>query len=370
MKKTVWYFLIIAAIGLAAAPSSWAGVASLTDEDVLRLRALVQSLPEAAQWAQGIEKQADQALNDIPHPVAQIQTAGKLQGSSEKTQTQEALKDMPRLQSEALAYVLTGREEYLQQAQAYILSWSRTCQPPDNPIDATNLEPLFVAYDIVRLHFLAENRDPIDQWVRSVAQTLASSDDPKKGTYWNNWKSHRLKIIGLAAFTLNDATLEKWTLDALKALLERNLNADGTTLDFLERDALHYQVYDLEPLLTTAILYQRAQGLDLYDLKTSNGSSLRQCVAFVVPFAKGDKTHAEYVHTKVKFDLQRAQNHEKGHGIGEPFDPKAALKCLALAQYFQPDLKPLVGQLAGKPEAAYPTLQILLNDVTHPAAKP
>jgi hypothetical protein len=150
-------------------------------------------------------------------------------------------------------------------------------------------------------------------------------------------------------------------------LLGKNLNADGTTLDFMERDALHYQVYDLEPLTRTAMIYQRAGLADLYDLKTDQGASIRQCVAFVVPFAKGDKTHAEYVHTTVKFDIQRAENHEKGHAIGANFEPKAAVHCLELAQYFEPGLKDLVGSLEGKPDAEYPTLQILLNEVTRTA---
>lgn len=46
------------------------------------------------------------------------------------------------------------------------------------------------------------------------------------------------------------------------------------------------------------------------------------------------------------------------------------MKCLELAQFFQPDLKSLVGNLAGKPDSVFPTLQILLNEATRPSANP
>jgi hypothetical protein len=160
--------------------------------------------------------------------------------------------------------------------------------------------------------------------------------------------------------------VEQRVLAAYQTLLNANLNPDGTTFDFLERDALHYHVYDLEPMIRTAMLYQRAQNLDLYHWKTDNGTSIAECVTFLIPYAKGEKTHAEYVTTKVKFDIQRAQNHEKGHGIGEVFEPKAAEKCLELAQYFEPDLKPLVGSLTDTPDSAYPSFQILINEETRP----
>ncbi len=359
--------LVIVGMMALAVQTASAGVAFLTDAEVLKLKALANSSPEAGMWAEFIERQAQEALEETPDPIAQIQTAGQLQGSAEKTETQEALKDMPRMRALALAFVLTGRKEYGQKAQAYLWAWAKTCQPPENAIDATNLEALLETYDLLRPHVTAQVRDTLDNWVRSVAQTLLSSDDPSKGTYWNNHKSHRLKIVAMAAFVLEDAALEKQAWDALKTLLEKNLNPDGTTLDYMERDALHYQVYDLEPLIRTAMIYQRAGFGDLYDWKTAQGASIRNCVAFVLPFAKGKKNHAEYVHTTVKFDLQRAENHEKGHAIGGLFEPKAAIHCLELAQFFEPDLKDLVGTLAGKPDSAYPTPQILLNEATRPS---
>jgi len=327
---------------------------------------LVQSSPDAAVWAQKMEKTAEGALGLAPNPIDHIQTAGQLKGSAEKTRTEEALKDIYRLKALEWAFVFTGQKDMEQKAQGYLLAWAKTCQPPENPIDGTNLETFIETYDLVRPDMAPGDQRVMDGWLKNIAQTLLASDDVHKKNHINNWQAHRLKIVGMAAFTLGDAGLEKQVLDELKSLMQTNLNADGTTYDFLERDALHYHVYDLEPMIRLAMVYSRAQNLDLYHWKTDNGASIAQCVAFLLPFAEGQKTHAEYVNTQVEFDRKRAWNHEKGHGIGEAFDPKAALHCLELAEFYDPSLKGLVATLAGKPEDRYPTLQILANDVTRP----
>jgi hypothetical protein len=358
--RTAWVAMALLPVPL------WAGVASFTPEEVGALRFAVKHSPEAAQWAQSVEKRAEGDLAEDPHPIEQIQTAGKLQGSAEKTATQEALKDMGRIKDLELAYALTGRADYLAKAAAFVTAWAAACRPPENPIDATNLGPLLEAYDLVRPRMREEARKKVDDWVRSLAGTLTASDDPAKGTHWNNWQSHRLKILALSAFLLGDQEMEYSVLRSFRALSDKNLHHDGTTLDFKERDALHYHVYDLEPLLRLAMLFDRAWGLDLYRETNAQGGSLQGCVQFLFPFLTGIQTHREYVHTTVQFDLARARNHEKGHGIGEPFDPKAALKCVELAQFFEPGLKAVVGELSGNPRSVMPTPQVLLNEVTRP----
>jgi hypothetical protein len=360
----------LAGLSFVMASNLWAGTASLTNDEMTRLQKLALSSPDAARWARSIERSAQTALAETPHPIPHIQTAGKLQGSAEKTQTQEALKDMSRLKSLEWAYAMTGREDFRQKAEAYVAAWAKTCQPPENPIDATNLEVLLETYDLIRPKASPADQALINPWVAEVTQTLWASDDPSRGTHTNNWQAHRLKIIALAAFDLDDQAMEKWVLGSFQELLNRNLNPDGTTLDFLERDALHYHVYDLEPMIRLAMLYERAGMIDLYHWKNEKGASIAQCVSFLLSFATAEKTHAEYVHTTVKFDIQRANNHEKGHGIGENFEPKAAEKCLELAQFFDPSFKTLVGTLAGEATTNYPTLQILINEVTRPIPTP
>ncbi len=347
---------------LTLTSSIHAGVASLTDAEVLRLKALVQTSPAAGVWEKSILGQAQKALALAPHPIAEVQTAGQLQGSDEKTRTQEALRDMSRMRNLALAYALTGEAAYLNQAVTFLRAWAQTCRPPANPIDATALEPLLETYDLLRPQASPADRQALDAWVRSIAQTLLDADDPRKGSHWNNHQTHRLKTLAMVAFILDDPGLEKQALESLKTLMARNLNPDGTTYDFHERDALHYHFYDLEPYIRAALLYQRGQNFDLYNTKTPNGASVSQCVAWGLPYAKGEQTHAEFVHSTVTFDAQRGANGEATYIAGNAFNPKGALRCMELAQYYQPGLGTVVGTLADKPGTDYPTLQILLNE--------
>jgi hypothetical protein len=353
-------------IFLVSASTVHAGVVSLTGAEILKLRNLVASSPDAAQWAVSIENKAAKNLGETPNPISNIESAGKLKGSEEKTRTQEALKDVSRLKSIEWAYVLTGQKQYQQKAGDYLTAWAGTCQPPKNPIDGTNLETFIETYDLIRPQMNASDQQLVDNWLKAVIDTLFESDKAAKDTHGNNWQAHRLKIIGMAAFVLGDQDTQQRVLDALKALMDVNLNADGTTYDFLERDALHYHVYDLEPMIRLAMIYQRAQNLDLYHWKTDKGASIAQCVAFLVPYAKGEKIHPEWVHTKIQFDIQRGLNGEKGYISGENFDPKNSQKCLELAQFFEPNLKTLVGSLTDKLESPYPSFQVLINEVTRP----
>ncbi|MFX5817457.1 alginate lyase family protein, partial [Acinetobacter baumannii] len=71
------------------------------------------------------------------------------------------------------------------------------------------------------------------------------------------WNSHRVKLAVLAAAALQDDRLWGRARQAFDAQVARNIRADGSTLDMEERDALHYVVYDLEPLVRAA---QVAQG--------------------------------------------------------------------------------------------------------------
>ncbi len=359
-----------ALIWTAAISILHAGVVSLTDAEIFKLRGLVASSPEAAQWARLMEQSADDVLAKTPHPVEDIQSAGKLKGSAEKVRTEKALDDFRDLKNLEWGYVLTGQKPYGQKAEDYVVAWAKTCRPPENPIDATNLETLIETYDLIRPHIDSASRQRVDDWLKSVIETLFASEDPHKNNYRNNWQAHRLKIISMAAFVLGDQATEQRALGELKTLFESNLNADGSTYDFLERDALHYHVYDLEPLIRTAILYQRGANLDLYHEKTTQGASIAGCVSFLIPYAKKEKTHPEWVHTTVQFDIQRAQNHEKGYTVGENFDPLNAQKCLSLAQFFEPDLKTLVGSLSEIGNSTYPSFQILINEVTRPDIPP
>ncbi|WP_317047348.1 alginate lyase family protein [Chitinophaga costaii] len=141
--------------------------------------------------------------------------------------------------------------------------------------------------------------------------------------------------------------------------IQNNLLPDGSGIGFAERDALHYQLYNLEPLIKLAVIIQRATGKDYYHYVGTNKASIAHCVEWTVPFITGELQHAEYVHSKVPFDRQRAAIKESAYKIGADFNPQAGLYMLTLAEYFQPSLHKVILTLQPEIHRGIAFIQVL-----------
>jgi hypothetical protein len=353
---TVFAFVLLLVLQAAAGP------VSLMAEQRDKLAKLVASDPEAAQRFAEIRRAADAALKSEPNPIHFIRSEGKLKGDPEKEATGRSMADMNKLHTLGFAYAVTGEARYADAARRFLLAWAGTNVSRGDPIDDTGLEPLIVCYDLVRSTCSAAERKRIDTYLRQVADAEIKNFHPTWGTARNNWNSHRVKIIGLVGFALDDRPLIEQAVARFKAQVDQNLEADGSSLDFHERDALHYHCYDLEPLLTLAIVAKQA-GIDLYSHRSPAGASLAQSVQFLVPYCDGSKSHAEFVHSKVAFDRKRAESGDARYKAGTPFDRQAGRGTLELAAYFDPKLDPLVIQLSGGHAERFPTWRMVLNAV-------
>ncbi len=278
------------------------------------------------------------ALTEDPHPIDTIRSEGLLQGDAKKTATQTALKDMAKMYALALTYKLSNDTAYLLQLDRYLNAWAGTDKPRGDPIDDTNLDPLIEAYDMVKTDLTAGTAQTVRNWLRATAETeiTAVYNRPNRATSYNNWHSHRLKIIGEIGFAIGDTALAGYATRGLEAQIGRNLRPDGPSADFFTRDALHYHVYDLEPLLQLAIVLKRASGVDYYSWVSPAGSSIRKSVEWVVPYVTGEKTHAEFVNSTVDFDRRRAANGEGQYKSGSIWDPRNGVRTLTLAGFFGP----------------------------------
>jgi Alginate lyase len=279
---------------------------------------------------------ADQALMDAPHPIDTIRSEGLLQGDPKKTATQSALKDMGKMYALALMYKLDRDTACLIQLDRYFHAWAETDKPRGDPIDDTNLDPVIEAYDMVKNDVPARTERVVRDWLRATAdaEITAVYNRPNRATSCNNWHSHRLKIIGEIGFAIGDTAFEGYAIRGFEAQIGRNLRPDGPSEDFVTRDALHYHVYDLEPLLQLAILLKRATGVDYYSWVSPAGSSIRKSVVWLLPFVTGEKTHAEFVNSTVAFDRQRAANGEAAYKAGSVWEVKNGVRTVVLAGYF------------------------------------
>lgn len=334
---------------------------SLTEAQIPKLKQLLATEPQAAACYAPLRQTADEALQATPNPIALMQTEGKLQSDPVKKRTWESIGDMPKMSALAQVYAVSGDAKYAAKVRQFVLAWAKVNHSAGDPIDDTNYEGMLVAYDLTRLTFPADQRQVVDDYLRGIADVEIHTGSLKKQTSVNNWNSHRLKTVGLIAFILHDPARIAHVVSAYKKQVEVNLLPDGSSIDFHERDALHYQEYDTTPLLTLAIA-ARNNGIDLYHYQAPSGSSLPKSVDFLVPFCDGSQTHAEFVNSTVEFDRKRAAEGQAEYKAGHLWNPHAGLPTLERAELWQPSLLPLVAKLA-KPDAPrYPTWQIVLND--------
>ncbi|WP_241596063.1 alginate lyase family protein, partial [Rosenbergiella epipactidis] len=144
---------------------------------------------------------------------------------------------------------------------------------------------------------------------------------------------------------------KKYIEDAKKLFLiqiGKNIDKNGITIDYKQRNAVAYAVYDLEPLVHTALLLNP----ELYFKKIGNhGVSLSQGIAWLKPYLTGDKRNIEFENTKNKFDLER-----KKEGLKEfqgSFNPMLARKLIFLVSQIDENYKNLSLSLNGESGGVY-----------------
>ena len=294
---------------------------------------------------------AEKHLDDQPHALAHVHTEGTLPHQGIRDQSIEAERDWPLMRQAALAWRLSADARYLHQVDAYLAAWSNTYQPDFNPIDETNLDGLIDAYVLTSAALPASTRDATRALLRKlgdgyIARIHAFPTEHKPGTATNNWQSHRIKLVALAAAALGDQAMLKTAHELFERQVADNIKPDGEVIDFAERDALHYVVYDLQPLVAAA-LAAKPFGDDWLRYATPQGASLAKALDWLRPYAEGSRTHQEFVHTRVKFDRDREQAGEKGYS--GPWDPKTAAPLYWLAAQLDDGYLPVAQRLSPAP---------------------
>jgi hypothetical protein len=300
-------------------------------------------------WArQAILASADQAASRSPRPRALIHVEGTLPHQGIYDGSLESLKDMEAVLDLGLAWRVTGKDSYLKACQNYYGAWLSVYHPSFNPIDETRFDSFILGWDLVGSSLDRPTQEKMRTFLKEMAEGyLAGKNITMEGTRTNNWQSHRVKLAVLAAFALGDPDLISRAKAAYQKQLEVNLNADGSTIDYAERDAIHYTVYDLEPLAMAA-LAAKAHGQDWYHLTTSKGASLEKALEWLAPYADGKKTHVEFVHSTVAFDAKRREAGVKG--FSGKWDARTSGLLFALAFRLDAQWAPLAKKLGGAPK--------------------
>ena len=320
---------------------------------------------------------ANNLLARSPNPVTVIQTAGRLPHDPVYDKSVQAAGDLPAMSDLALAYRLTGDRKYLDAATRYLKAWASTYQTANNPIDDQDLYYFFVANDLVNSDLPPDVRALTKNFSEQFAQSYlievekapqpgTPEADPHNPIYKgpnkpdptriNNFQSHRLKLGALAAFAAGDTDLINRAHAAFERQITINIRPDGSVIDFEDRDALHYVVYDLEPLLLASVA-AHSHGQDWYYYKSPTGAFLDNAVNWLIPYAEGEKSHQEFVNSHVPFDQTRAKAGVKG--FSGPWDPKGAVTVYAYASVVNSRYRKILADIEAHTGAKPPNFMLL-----------
>lgn len=187
---------------------------------------------------------ADKAVRMRPAPVETIHSAGVTDKESpELVESRRAFQDADNFALLAVAYKLTGNSQYLESARAISDAWARVNHPTGQPIDETRLDTFLWGLDL-----LGPDTDTpaVRAWLeRWQAAVRAWRFGPNTET--NNHKTHHLKILLMLDKLLGSTDQYEKDLKETERHAKLNLgSADGSSIDYKQRDALHYHVFDLE----------------------------------------------------------------------------------------------------------------------------
>lgn len=338
-----------------------AHAASASQPFALISPALARSLSSqrANPIAQGFIHQADAHLADTPHPLARLHTEGTLPHHGIRDQSIAAERDFDTMAAFGFAYRLTGDRRYLNAESRFLSAWAETYHPSLNPIDETRFDPVILAFDLTRADLPALVQQQVVALFRAMATGYLDWEDQHPHKDIANWNSHRIKLATLGAYLTGDPALIARAAAAFRLQVKDNIRPDGSVEDFYKRDAIHYVLYDLEPL-TTAALAARAHGQDWFHTSATGTPSVEMAIHWLLPYATGRKTHQEFVHSRVAFDAARDKAGEPGYS--GTWKPANSVNLLTLAAWLDPHLLPELKQVSiNTSRPPTPWIQLLMD---------
>jgi hypothetical protein len=286
---------------------------------------------------------AQQSLRLVVQPIERFELAGTLNGHPGHVRSDQAKQPFGAIFALAVASRTAAeplRSESMRTAAAALLAWARVYPPSGNPIDEFFFAPLLQAADLIAPDLDATDRRTLLDWVGEFAIAGDRFYAPK--TYqnkvrFNNWMARRLLICAVASTVGGLSPLRAALPDQLTEFVTRNYLAgpdgrlDGRTHDFLQRDALHYHVAAVQPLVET-LLYAP----DL--VSTAVRAAVLSGINFVRPYFLRELEHVEFAATTNSFDLARRDD---GNPVFQqvPWEPAHGRVLLRLARPAFPEIR-------------------------------
>jgi hypothetical protein len=284
---------------------------------------------------------AQQSLGLVVQPIERFELAGTLNGHPGHVRSDLAKRPFGAIFALAVASQTAAeplRSGSLRTAAAALLAWARVYPPSGNPIDEWFFLPLLQAADLIAADLGAADQRILLDWVGEFAvagdrfyQRKADRDSSRA----NNWMARRLLIRAVAATVAGLPSLRAELPAQLAEFAARNYVAgqpDGCTYDFVHRDALHYHIAAVQPLVEILLCAP-----DL--VRAAVRAAVLSGLDFVRPYFLGQAQHIEFAATTIPFDLARRDD---GNPTFQqvPWDPAHGRVMLRLARPVFAEIRP------------------------------
>jgi hypothetical protein len=292
---------------------------------------------------------AQESLDLVVRPIERFELAGTLNGHPGHVRTDEAKRPFGAIFALAVASRTAAeplRGSSLRTATDALLAWARVYRPTGNPIDEWFFVPLLQAADLIAPNVDPSDRRTVLDWAGEFAVAgdafFAGRADRNPGRA-NNWTARRLLIRAVAATVAGLTPLRAQLPGRLSEFSARNYIAgpsghpDGRTFDFRQRDALHYHIAAVQPLVEIALYAP-----DLIEAHVR--AAILSGLEFVRPYFLRQATHTEFAATTISFDLARRDD---GNPVFQqrPWDPDHGRVVLRLARPAFPEIRAWTGDI-------------------------
>jgi hypothetical protein len=276
--------------------------------------------------------------------VTHIAIAGRLPGQPEFDESVRDLREAKTLVPLALCAQIC--EEPLRSASQIsatdgVFRWMRAyAQPSGNPIDQGALLPVVLATDLLQTTWTAKQEHEAAAWMKVFLETSDLYRERELHsvgqTPQDNFETWRLMMAMIVATVEGDRS----AVDRLSLLwhehLAANIGADGRTWDMRRRGSLHYQTYDLEPMIWVRLLVPSA-------FSAQDDALLKDALFYLKPYVEGAQTYIEFARPDtalagaVAFDQTR-RNSGMSQFQQKPWSPTDAAELLQLARCIFPTI--------------------------------
>jgi len=246
-------------------------------------------------------------------PVRIIHSAGVTdQLSPDFVASRRAFEDADNFLVLAMAYRLTGRSSYRETALAIVNAWARVNQPTGQPIDETRLEAFLWGIDLLGPDIESPLvRGWLEKWLAANHAYFFG-----RKTESNNHTTHHLKIaLMLDKYLGHTADYDRDLAAALRHEKENLASPDGSSLDYRERDAMHYHIFNLEAWIEIALVTGCC------------GSSIDRAFAFFEMQTREHPEHIEFANSTAAIDQKRASRGFE-YAKARPYDINNASRAI------------------------------------------